>query len=469
MVVLTRFAGRLLLPAALGLALASCHFLEVGSPPTQVVSTNVYSTDASATAGILGIYVSLTAAGTETPGIFNDAALSTLLGLEADELMYPSPLYDAYRLNQVNPVGTGPSSLWNQAYASIYQCNAAVAGLTASTGLTPSLKTQLLGEAKFLRAFHYFYLASIFGDVPLLLTPDYAVNSTAARTARADVYAAVVTDLLDAQKLLSASYPVAGDRTRANQAAATALLARAYLYQQNWAGAETQASAVIAQSAVYTLPALKQVFLLSSPEAIWQLRRAGTVSSNTYEGSKFIPADTSQAPQNTFLLSNALDSSLGADPRRAAWTDTFAVAGTTYRYPYKYQQRVSTAGGGAATEASVALRLAEQYLIRAEARIRQGKVATGLADLNVVRARAQAVPLSTALSQANALLAVEQERRVELFAEYGHRWFDLIRTGRASAVLGPYKGTAWDPNHSVWPLPVSQLLANPKLVQNPGY
>lgn len=117
-----------------------------------------------------------------------------------------------------------------------------MAGLTASTTVTASLKNQLLGEAKFLRAFNYFYLANLFGDVPLVLTPDYTVSGTLPRAPKADVYAQVVLDLLDAQKLLATTYPASGERTRVNQAAATALLARVYLYQQNWAAAETQAT-----------------------------------------------------------------------------------------------------------------------------------------------------------------------------------------------------------------------------------
>jgi hypothetical protein len=434
------------------------------------VDTTVYSADASATAGVLGIYIGLTSRGTNVPGIANDAALSTLLGLAADELLYATTTYDEYRLNQVNPAGNGPSLLWSQAYTNIYQCNTAVAGLTASTTLTASLRTQLLGEAKFLRAFNYFYLANIFGDVPLVLSTDYAANSTLGRTAKADVYAQVVTDLLDAQKSLGTAYPVANERTRVNQAAATALLARVYLYQQNWAAAETQATAVLAQSTLYSLPAPNLAFLTSSPEAIWQLRRAGTVSTNTAEAAYFVPASLTVAPTATYQLTNTLYSAFGTpDNRRTTWANSYAVAGTTYRYPFKYQQRVATANAGAATEYSVVLRLAEQYLIRAEARIRQGNLATGIADLNAVRARAGATALPTTLSSADALLAVENERRLELFTEWGHRWFDLIRTGRVAAVLGPYKGTTWDANDNVWPIPATQLLANPALTQNTGY
>jgi hypothetical protein len=465
---LTHFSRRLLLPALLGLG--SCNFLDVGPPPTQVVDTTVYSADASATAGVLGIYIGLTSRGTNVPGIANDAALSTLLGLAADELLYATTTYDEYRLNQVNPAGNGPSLLWSQAYTNIYQCNTAVAGLTASTTLTASLRTQLLGEAKFLRAFNYFYLANIFGDVPLVLSTDYAANSTLGRTAKADVYAQVVTDLLDAQKSLGTAYPVANERTRVNQAAATALLARVYLYQQNWAAAETQATAVLAQSTLYSLPAPNLAFLASSPEAIWQLRRAGTVSTNTAEAAYFVPASLTVAPTATYQLTNTLYNAFGTpDNRRTTWTNSYAVAGTTYRYPFKYQQRVATASAGAATEYSVVLRLAEQYLIRAEARIRQGNLATGIADLNAVRARAGATALPTTLSSADALLAVENERRLELFTEWGHRWFDLIRTGRVAAVLGPYKGTTWDANDNVWPIPATQLFANPALTQSSGY
>ncbi len=465
---LFRFSRRLLLPALLGLG--ACNFLDVGSPPTQVVDTNVYAADASATAGVLGIYIGLTSRGTAVPGIANDAGLSTYLGLAADELLFPTTTYDAYRLNQVNPAGNGPGTVWSQAYTSIYQCNTAVAGLTTSPTLTASLKTQLLGEVKFLRAFNYFYLTNLFGDVPLVLSTDYATNSTLARTPKADVYAAVVADLLDAQKLLAATYPVSGERTRVNQAAATALLARVYLYQQNWAAAEAQASAVLAQTSLYTLPALSQVFLTSSQEAIWQLRRSGTISTNTAEAAYFVPASLTVVPTATYQLTNSLVSAFGKpDNRATTWTSAYTVTGTTYRYPFKYQQRINTPNAGLATEYSVVLRLAEQYLIRAEARIRQGKVSDGLADLNAVRSRAGAPALATGLSQADALLAVENERRLELFTEYGHRWFDLIRTGRVAAVLGPYKGVAWDPNDNVWPIPATQLLANPALTQNSGY
>jgi hypothetical protein len=109
------------------------------------------------------------------------------------------------------------------------------------------------------------------------------------------------------------------------------------------------------------------------------------------------------------------------------------------------------------------LRIAEMYLIRAEARARQNNLSGGLADLNAVRARAEAPANNTAQSQESLLLAVEEERRVE-FAFEPHRWYDLVRTGRAQAVLGVQNA-----QRLLMPLPVIDLQANPNLQQNPGY
>jgi hypothetical protein len=114
-----------------------------------------------------------------------------------------------------------------------------------------------------------------------------------------------------------------------------------------------------------------------------------------------------------------------------------------------------------ASDPTYIFRIAELYLIRAEARARQGKLAGALLDLNAVRDRA-GLPASAAATADEVLLAIENERRVE-FAQEPHRWFDLVRTGRA-AVVG-----VTDPDRHVMPIPVDQLLTDPALEQNPGY
>ena len=113
------------------------------------------------------------------------------------------------------------------------------------------------------------------------------------------------------------------------------------------------------------------------------------------------------------------------------------------------------------------IRLAEQYLIRAEARAQQNKLGEAKTDLDVLRNRA-GLPGTTASTQSQILNAVLHERQVELFSEMGHRWIDLKRTGQIDAILSVEK-TGWNTNASLYPIQLSQLEANLNLKQNPGY
>ena len=114
------------------------------------------------------------------------------------------------------------------------------------------------------------------------------------------------------------------------------------------------------------------------------------------------------------------------------------------------------------------LRLAEQYLIRAEARAQQNNISGSQSDLNLIRNRAGLV--NTAANDKTALLtAIEHERQVELFTEWGHRWLDLKRTNRADAVLGPIKAPNWQPTDMLYPIPQTQIANDPNVHQNPGY
>jgi hypothetical protein len=115
--------------------------------------------------------------------------------------------------------------------------------------------------------------------------------------------------------------------------------------------------------------------------------------------------------------------------------------------------------------------LAEQFLIRAEARAKQNNKLIGSnsaeSDINVIRNRAGLLNTSAA-TQEELLSEIERERRVELFVEWGHRWLDLKRSGRASAVLSLIK-PLWDDTDVLYPIPYSERLLNPKLTQNFGY
>src|SRR5690606_32787353 len=178
-----------------------------------------------------------------------------------------------------------------------------------------------------------------------------------------------------------------------------------------------------------------QVFLANSKEAILQISPIGRGNSLTHteEGNVFIK--TSLTNTAIGLSDNLMDSWDVGDRRYTSWVGRFDGSGPdeTYYYPYKYKVQYDNSGGDI-TEYSMVLRLAEQYLIRAEANIKLGNLQAAIADLDVLRKRAGISLLANTapnLSAPDLMEIVLKERRKELFAEWGHRWLDLKRNGIA--------------------------------------
>ena len=490
----------LLLPITIGIAfsMSSCKKLvEVPPPTNSIAENNVYTNDGTAISVLTGLYNSMNVQ-TITNPIQGNGGIAMCTGMSSDELTLYSgitnPVFLAYYENalQVNiPPGSGFNH-WAPLYNFVFTCNAAIAGLTASAGLTSSVKQQLLGEAKFMRAFYYFYLVNLFGDVPLALTTDPKVNSLLARAPQAQVYQQIIEDLKDAQNFLSSNYldgtllVTTTERVRPTKWAATALLARTYLYTGNWAAADSTASAVINNTGLYSLLPLNNVFLKNSQEAIWQLQPTA-FNFNTVEAQTLIIPATGPSigndVDNPVYLSNNLLNSFEPGDQRAVfgnWIDTisFSVTPTTYdtvAFAYKYKINTSPGVASAAdmTEYFMMLRLGEQYLIRAEARAEQNNIGWAQSDLNTIRTRA-GLPNTTAGDRASLLAAILHERQAELFSEWGHRWFDLKRTGNIDAVMNvvtPQKanGASWKSYQQFYPVPVADIQLDLNLVQNTGY
>lgn len=357
---------------------------------------------------------------------------------------------------------TNITVLWDEAYTYIYYANSVLEGLANSDQIRENTAKQLTGEAKFIRAFFHFYLVNLFGDIPYISTTDYLANNVVKRDAVALVYEKIIQDLTDAQALLAEDYSYSGEeRVQPNQFAATALLARTYLYTKDWAKAETEASKVIQNTGTYELEVLNNVFLKNNSEAIWQLM---TVDGHgrTEEASTYIPVPT---PRYAVLTDHFVKSFENGDSRRSNWIDSMIYNEVVYYFPFKY--KVSK-WDDPITEYTTILRLAEQYLIRAEARAQQGNITGAQADLNMIRNRA-GLENTTATDQASLLLAIEHERRIELFTEWGHRWFDLIRTGKAGAVLSGFGTKDWQETDMLYPIPQSEIENNLNITQNPGY
>lgn len=472
----------------LAFSISGCKKLvTVAPPPTSVLGASAYSSDLAAISVLNGLYAQQMNSGTVT-NAGTIPSVSFFTGLSSDEFTLLNTVTNATQLayyrNSLSasvPIG---SEFWTKIYPNIFTCNAAIEGLTASTTLTPSVKQQLLGEAKFMRAFFYFYLVNFYGDVPLQLSTDYTVNDVLSRAPAAQVWQQIIADLKDAQNLLSNNYHDATllanttERVRPTSWAATALLARTYLYTKDFANAEIQATNVINNTTYYALVPLNSVFLKNSQEAIWQLQPVNT-SWNTEDARFFIyPTAAGPTTSNPVYLSSSLLNSFEVNDLRKVngnWINSITVSGTTYSYPFKYKVYLSNAAvtsPASLNEYYTVLRLGEQYLIRAEARAQQGSNLTGAAtDLNAIRTRA-GLPNIVASTQATLLTAIQHERQVELFSELGQRWLDLKRTGTVDGVMNsvaPLKGTAWNSYQQLFPVYPNDIQKDANLMQNAGY
>lgn len=450
----------------IAVVISSCEKYLAVDPPIDKLATNtVFADSASAALAMVGTYGRIMSSNSGFVGV-----QSRWAGLSADELGYSQSADDIiqFRDNNMQLDNNSLNALWVNLYTHVYQVNSVMEGVAASDGISISAKGALLAEAKFVRAFLYFYLVNNWGDVPLPLTTNYEINEKMPRMAQTSVYAQIVSDLLDARQGLSATYPTE-ERLRPNKWAATALLARVYLYTGQWQQAIAMSSEVIGDGAYLPLPAPAMTFQKGSRETIWQMMATSTngFRYESYDGNAFVPASLTNAAIPVYLVPDAMYASFDADDlRRPNWIGSKTA--NPYYFPYKYKIRL-TAVGAANTEYTVVFRLAEQYLIRAEARVQQNNIAEAVADLNVIRKRAGLNELSESLTKIEATMAVETERRHELFCEWGHRWYDLKRTGRATAVLEPVKGNNWQSTDVLWPIPLQQRLRNPFLTQNDGY
>lgn len=445
-------------------------FIEVEVPNHKITSETVFSNDETAQSAMTGVYNRLF-----NNSFFNGGSRSVtfLAGLAADNFTDTSNIYQIleFGVNTIEVSNSWNLDLWAGSYNMAYMVNAILENITNSNTLSEKTIKSLEGQAKFIRAFTYFNLTNLYGDVPLLLSTDYHNNATAPRNDRAVVFNQIIQDLEDAITLLENDYPD-GERTRPNIYAVMSLLARVHLYLENWEQAEYYSSQVINQGALYKL--LKdpnQVFLANSEEAIWQISPIGWGSSFTHtnEGNLFIPTTT--ITPIAVLSESFMDQWTDPqDVRLTNWVESFTSNGELFFYPYKYKIQYD-ASGGKINEYSMVMRLAEQYLIRAEANAHLGNLQNAITDIDRIRERAEIVLISESnphITQSELLEIILEERRKEFFGEWGHRWFDLKRFGK-SAILSQKPNSNWQETNIWFPIPENERLKNPKLTQNEGY
>ncbi|OJW54889.1 MAG: hypothetical protein BGO55_16185 [Sphingobacteriales bacterium 50-39] len=445
--------------------------VQVSEPINTLTAEKTFRTEANATSALIEVYNDLISGGgygLSTFGLnYGNGATTCYLGLSADEMNFYNggdAISMQFQNNNLQSDNMYVKNLfWLSPYFDIYLSNAVIEGVGASS-LPQRVKDQLSGEAKFLRAFCNFYLVNLFDSVPLVTTTAWAHTSTLPRASTSEIYDQIKSDLQDAQNILKEDYSVSnGERVRVNKWAATAFLARVSLYLGDWKNAESQSTTIIENKGLFNLVGLDSVFLKNSDESIWQLQ----INSNVFpyatpEADNIIP----YAGPTFYLTPQFMASFEPNDQRLSSWVDSTNANGNNFYYPSKYKVLVGNQGD--VSEYYMMLRVAEQYLIRAESRALQDNLGGAIEDLNTIRTRAGLSALGASLSKDQVLAAIYQERRIELFSEWGHRWFDLKRTGQLNSVLGPVKSN-WKTTSRIFPIPVTEIQYDPILTQNPGY
>lgn len=429
-------------------SLTSCSKYLEESPNNALPTTTAIIDAGTARAAIIGAY-------SRVQGYYA-SSYPTLGTMPADNVIFNGTLSQYLQLDQnaVTPDNAVTLDVYQGIYRVINSANSIIAYVPGvqDPNLSTTEKNTILGEAYFLRALGYFDLARGWGGVQLQLKPttDLADLKGIRRSTLSATYDQVLADLVKAEELLPED---ATTRNRAQKSAARALRARLHLYRQQWAEAESYATQVIGSSKYELVKPYKNFFTspFLSKESVLEL----TYSTNNRNSYWNLWYPSSLGGQYTLKPSASVTAKLN-DPAVGGSRSSLLAGTGSNVYGVLYNTSATS------TDPSYLIRISELYLIRAEARAQQNKLTAAVADLNVIRARAD-VAAFAGTTQAVILQAIEDENSVE-FAFEAHRWFDLTRTARAGAVLG-----VTDRNYWVFPFPYQDVLSDPDLEQNPGY
>ncbi|WP_298713381.1 RagB/SusD family nutrient uptake outer membrane protein [Chitinophaga sp.] len=473
------------LAGAFLLATGCNKLLDIKDPVNSITTSQVFQNDEQAATALNGLYSYLISGGEFEAqygiplgsDLFSAGGVTITAGHSADELYHPSlsGQYEYYPefANKLSLLRLSfTHKIWRTAYKAIFNANALIEGVRGSDSkeFTDAYRKRVLGEALAVRAMSFFYLVNLFENIPLALSIDFNQTQNLPSAKPNEVYQQITRDLEEASGYLSESYDDNNaERIRINKWYVKAMLARVYLFTKNYEAAYRHADDVIGQTGLFQLEPLNRVFAYDSREVIFQLKQTnihngrgnGTPEGITMTGKYMTP-----------LLVNAFET---GDNRKAAWTMPIGGTGSNPAgfTPNKYKiNALNHVVGGFRSEYYVVMRLAEMYLIRAEANMGRSTANKNnvIDDLNEIRRRAGLGVLPYTLTDQQVTDAIAQERRIELFTEWGHRWLDLKRTGKAAEVLGQisYK-QPWSQHQLLYPIPPEEILWGNQLSQNIGY
>jgi len=397
---------------------------------------------------------------------------------------------DSFSMTANNPVIV---NTWQKYYMGIDRSNFLLDNMNSTEPNNERLKA----EAMFLRAMYYFNLVRLYGGVPIISNQCQPFNAMV-RNSVAEVYNFIESDLLTAIPNLPLKSELESDQPyRATSGAARTLLAKAYLYQQDWSHAIEQLNEIVNSNEYNLLPVFSDLWKEENEhnaESIYELEFNDDPNfmwaNYTNRGNLDI-----QMMGVMYLQDNdgIYEAGWGFTPIDSGLVKAFVSAGDSVRLQATvlFADTIKNHGGSLGTcfentgyfnkkysptiahkpsymptwgQNEVVFRFAEVLLMRAEVNYRLGNIAAAQGDINSVRARVNLVPI--ALTGTALLDAIQNERRLELALE-SNRFFDLLRWNKATEVLGKYGFNAG--TDELWPVPQNILNSNPAMVQNPGF
>ncbi|WP_407517440.1 RagB/SusD family nutrient uptake outer membrane protein [Elizabethkingia anophelis] len=459
--------------AVLAFLLSSCSSDVLNtSPDSTKITTNFYKDTDQLEQGVNATYGAL-----QYDGQYQ-LAMPTIGEIPSDNTFDEVPANDSFIYGEfdfftIQAKNELLAKAWRDHYIGIQQANIVLNRITP-VAMDNQIKNYRIGEMKFLRALMYFDLVRIFGDVPLSTEETTNVNNYfgKGRNTVTEVYAFIVKELTEAISLLPASVAQKG---RATKGAALGILAKVLITNGKYNEAIPYLKQI--ESLGYSL--LTDVNQIFSPtnknnsEIIFDVQFASGINANSegnsafqmFSPSGFVPGakghnlPTREIYNLYSLKDKRRDAYIGLTPGGVPYTKKLV----------KTSDVIADSGSNV-----VVLRFAEVYLILAECYAQAGDTANANIYVNKIKTRAGLDNVN--ISDKNTLLdEIAAERRKELIGE-GHRWFDLVRTGKAIEVMTkhfqntPGYSTAKIQQHNlIMPVPQGQINTDPSIRQNPGY
>ncbi|WP_294208266.1 RagB/SusD family nutrient uptake outer membrane protein [uncultured Chryseobacterium sp.] len=465
---------KILTPVVILLLLQSCSSDLLNTSPEATKVTSQFYTDASQIEqGINAVYGTL-----QYTGQYQQAML--VIGeIPSDNTYDEVPANDSFTYGEfdfftIQPNNSLIASTWKDHYIGIQQANIILNRIDAIQDMAQATKSNRIGEMKFLRALMYFNLVRVFGDVPLVTKETTNVNDYfgQGRTPVSEVYAFIEKELKDAIPLLPAATTQKG---RVTKAAAMGILGKVLITENKYTDALPYLSQIegLGYSLLSDVSKIFDVTNKNNAEIIFDVQFASGINGNS-EGSPafqlFSPSGTVAGAKGHNLPTKEIYNLYTGDDKRKSAYIGLTSNGIPYTKKIVKTSNVIADGGSNI----VVLRLADVYLMIAECYAKANDLSNANVYLNKIKSRAGIASVNL-VSQQALLAEIDKERRLELVGE-GHRWFDLVRTGKAVQVMTQhfastpgYSTATIDQHNLLMPVPQGQINTDPAIKQNPGY